>query len=73
MSTLRGRCGRDGHAIFLLVNTWILVNVSRTMKRILSLVALLGFLSVFVGCDQDAGNKTDSSTNAAPAAPSTNK
>jgi len=45
------------------------VNVIATMKRILSLVALLGLLSVFAGCDQDSGSKADTSTNAAPAAP----
>ncbi len=46
-----------------------------TMKRLLTLVALLGLLGVFAGCNpSDSGTKTDAGTNApaAPAAPGTN-
>ena len=44
------------------------------MKRILTLVALLGLIGVFAGCDQENdANKTAGTTNAAPASPSTNK
>ena len=43
------------------------------MKRLMTLIALVSLMGVFVGCNQDSGNKSDTSTNAAPAAPSTNK
>ncbi|HTL55795.1 MAG TPA: hypothetical protein VL361_08950 [Candidatus Limnocylindrales bacterium] len=43
------------------------------MKRLITLVALLSLMGVLAGCNQDTGSKTDTSTNAAPAAPSTNK
>ena len=43
------------------------------MKRLLTLIALLCLVGAFAGCNQDNAGKTDSGTNAAPAAPSTNK
>lgn len=36
-------------------------------------MALLCLVGVFAGCNQENANQTDASTNAAPAAPSTNK
>jgi hypothetical protein len=52
------------------------VKATPTMKRLLTLVVLLGLLGVFAGCNpSDSGTKApDTGTNApaAPAAPGTN-
>jgi hypothetical protein len=60
---------------FLLVLIGNLVKVKATMKRLLTLIALLGLaVGVFAGCNQSGtttGTSTD--TNAPPAAASTNK
>jgi hypothetical protein len=56
---------------FVLVPAGVMVNVTR-MKRILTLIALVGLAAgVFAGCEQ-GGTDTSSATNAPPAA-STNK
>jgi hypothetical protein len=59
---------------FLLVLGYNLVKVKATMKRLLTLIALLGLAGVFTGCNQsgtDASKSPD--TNTPPAAASTNK
>lgn len=44
------------------------------MKRLFTLIVLLGMLGVFAGCsNSDSGGGSTTNTNAAPAAPSTNK
>lgn len=44
------------------------------MKRLLTLIALLGLVGVFAGCNQNGSDTTKSTdTNAPPAAASTNK
>jgi hypothetical protein len=43
------------------------------MKRLITLIALLSLVGVFAGCNQESGNQNETSTNAPPAAASTNK
>jgi len=44
------------------------------MKRLFTLIVLLGMLGVFAGCNSgDSTTSGGGATNAAPAAPSTNK
>jgi hypothetical protein len=44
------------------------------MKRLFTLIVLLGMLGVFAGCSNgDSTTPAANGTNAAPAAPSTNK
>jgi predicted small lipoprotein YifL len=43
------------------------------MKRLFTLIVLLGMLGVFAGCSNGGDSSTPPGTNAAPAAPSTNK
>ena len=43
------------------------------MKRLLTLIALLGLAGVFAGCNQGGGDTKAADTNAPPAAASTNK
>jgi hypothetical protein len=50
-----------------------MVKVIPTMKRLLTLIALLGLLGVFAGCNQAGTDTTKADTNAPPAAASTNK
>lgn len=42
------------------------------MKRLYTLIVLLGLLGVFAGCNSGSDNTSTPSTNAAPAEPSTN-
>jgi hypothetical protein len=59
---------------FLLVLQGILVKVKPTMKRLITLIALLGLaVGLFAGCNQSGGDTKSADTNA-PAAPAgTNK
>jgi hypothetical protein len=52
-----------------------MVKVKRTMKRLFTLIALLGLtVGVFAGCNQGgSGSTTSTDTNTPPAAASTNK
>jgi hypothetical protein len=43
------------------------------MKRLFTLIVLLGLLGVFAGCSNEQSSSTAPSTNAPPTAPSTNK
>jgi len=42
------------------------------MKRLYSLIALLGLVGMLAGCDNSGKTDTSGGTNAMPAAPSTN-
>jgi len=58
---------------FLLVLCSKLVKVIGTMKRLLTLIALLGLVGVFAGCNESGTSTSSTDTNAPPAAASTNK
>jgi hypothetical protein len=65
---------RQVNLTFLLVLFPPLVKLTPTMKRLFTLIVLLGMLGVFAGCsNSDSGTGGGGATNAAPAAPSTNK
>jgi hypothetical protein len=66
---------RFRHRKTLLALLVLLVKVRITMKRIFTLIVLLGIVAgaVLTGCDKGDNAPKPSDTNAAPAAPSTNK
>ncbi len=49
------------------------VKLTRNMKRLFTLIVLLGFLGVVAGCNQNGSTTTETPSTNAPAAPSTNK
>jgi hypothetical protein len=69
------RKGRENKAKFLLVLFSEFVKVTPTMKRLFTLIVLLGLvIGAVTGCEkQDSGTGGGASTNAPATPPSTNK
>jgi hypothetical protein len=55
---------------FFLVLFLVLVKVTITMKRLFTLIVLLGFVGLLAGCNESTST-APASTNAPPAMPST--
>jgi len=67
--------GSKTPAKIFLVLYWQLVKVTPNMKRISTLIVLLGlvFGTLLTGCSKDADQSSAPASTNAPAAPSTNK